>query len=222
MLPTMTNEMLTSLLTMFAAVVVASLSVAACAKKKVAHTTDPSSYLQTTRNSSSTGQDTVPLTSSNTDEIKEFKPQPNPPNKTQSNKVDLPVKNRPAKRPEKKHPPSDINSNLPKIDETISTKREPYKVVSFLGRGGYGAVFAVERESDREVFAAKCELLSIKKKVLDMDCKVLQEARKAGSVHFCKIEDRGQDPQGRFRFIITTLVSVLDARIGSLVTVHLF
>ncbi|MCP9261972.1 Tau-tubulin kinase 2 [Dirofilaria immitis] len=82
---------------------------------------------------------------------------------------------------------------------------QPYSSIKLLGKGGFGAVYEVKRLSDAAVFAMKCELMDVRKRVLLMDCTVLRGAQSLGSKHFCEIIDRGKQPD-RFRFIIMKLV----------------
>ncbi|KAM3715725.1 Tau-tubulin kinase [Dirofilaria immitis] len=91
---------------------------------------------------------------------------------------------------------------------------QPYSSIKLLGKGGFGAVYEVKRLSDAAVFAMKCELMDVRKRVLLMDCTVLRGAQSLGSKHFCEIIDRGKQPD-RFRFIIMKLVgrNLWDLRI---------
>ncbi|UMM22222.1 hypothetical protein L5515_003547 [Caenorhabditis briggsae] len=59
---------------------------------------------------------------------------------------------------------------LPRDEEMLKTKKDKYKVIALLGKGGYGAVYSVLRQSDSEKFAIKCEKAAAAKKVLLMDC----------------------------------------------------
>ncbi|WKY01076.1 hypothetical protein Q1695_015237 [Nippostrongylus brasiliensis] len=94
---------------------------------------------------------------------------------------------------------------LPREGEEIQTKKEKYTTIRLIGRGGYGAVYEVIRNSDRKKFAVKCEKLAVRKKVLPMDCRVLRGAQQINSCHFCTIEDRGKVEE-RFIFIVMKLI----------------
>ncbi|CAI5451851.1 unnamed protein product [Caenorhabditis angaria] len=94
---------------------------------------------------------------------------------------------------------------LPKDDEILKTKKDKYKVITLLGKGGYGAVFSVERQSDKMRFAIKCEKSSAVKKVLLMDCNVLKGASQIKSKHFCTVLDRAA-VKDRFNFIVMKLI----------------
>uniref|UniRef100_A0A915CJI7 Protein kinase domain-containing protein n=1 Tax=Parascaris univalens TaxID=6257 RepID=A0A915CJI7_PARUN len=99
----------------------------------------------------------------------------------------------------------ELSPKLPKQGETFKTKKAHYETLKLLGKGGFGAVYEVRRLSDGDVFAMKCELIDVRKRVLIMDCNVLRGAQCLGSKHFCEIYDRGKQPE-RFRFLIMKLV----------------
>ncbi|OZC11203.1 hypothetical protein X798_01619 [Onchocerca flexuosa] len=107
-----------------------------------------------------------------------------------------------------------LSEKLPQPGEIIVTKKAEYESIKLLGKGGFGAVYQVKRLSDAAVFAMKCELMDVRKRVLLMDCTVLRGAQSLGSKHFCEIIDRGKQPT-RFRFIIMKLVgrNLWDLRI---------
>lgn len=94
---------------------------------------------------------------------------------------------------------------LPKEDEMFKTKKDKYKVIALLGKGGYGAVYSVLRLSDMEKFAIKCEKATAGKKVLLMDCNVMKGATQIKSRHFCTVLDRA-NVKDRFNFIVMKLI----------------
>ncbi|VDN89090.1 unnamed protein product [Brugia pahangi] len=108
-----------------------------------------------------------------------------------------------------------LSEKLPQPGEFIITKKAEYESIKLLGKGGFGAVYEVKRVSDSAAFAMKCELMDVRKRVINeavrfpqvllMDCTVLRGAQSLGSKHFCEIVDRGKQPE-RFRFIIMKLV----------------
>ncbi|CAP35600.1 Protein CBG18079 [Caenorhabditis briggsae] len=94
---------------------------------------------------------------------------------------------------------------LPKDEEELKTKKDRYKVLKLLGRGGYGAVYSVLRLSDSEKFAIKCENASAVRKSLYMDCNVLKGAAQIRSRHFCTVIDQAA-VKDRFNFIVMKLI----------------
>lgn len=94
---------------------------------------------------------------------------------------------------------------LPREEELLKTKKDKYKVIALLGKGGYGAVYSVLRLSDSEKFAIKCEKATAAKKVLLMDCNVLKGAQQIKSRHFCTVLDRA-NVKDRFNFIVMKLI----------------
>ncbi|CCD62527.1 Protein kinase domain-containing protein [Caenorhabditis elegans] len=94
---------------------------------------------------------------------------------------------------------------LPKEDEMFKTKKDKYKVIALLGKGGYGAVYSVLRLSDMEKFAIKCEKATAGKKVLLMDCNVMKGATQIKSRHFSTVLDRA-NVKDRFNFIVMKLI----------------
>ncbi|KAF1762406.1 hypothetical protein GCK72_010668 [Caenorhabditis remanei] len=94
---------------------------------------------------------------------------------------------------------------LPREEEMLKTKKDKYKVIALLGKGGYGAVYSVLRQSDSEKFAIKCEKATAAKKVLLMDCNVMKGATQIKSRHFCAVLDRA-NVKDRFNFIVMKLI----------------
>ncbi|EGT35417.1 hypothetical protein CAEBREN_29816 [Caenorhabditis brenneri] len=94
---------------------------------------------------------------------------------------------------------------LPREDEMLKTKKDKYKVIALLGKGGYGAVYSVLRMSDSEKFAIKCEKATAAKKVLLMDCNVMKGATQIKSRHFCTVLDRA-NVKDRFNFVVMKLI----------------
>ncbi|ULT99543.1 hypothetical protein L3Y34_000689 [Caenorhabditis briggsae] len=94
---------------------------------------------------------------------------------------------------------------LPRDEEMLKTKKDKYKVIALLGKGGYGAVYSVLRQSDSEKFAIKCEKAAAAKKVLLMDCNVMKGATQIKSRHFCTVLDRA-NVKDRFNFIVMKLI----------------
>ncbi|CAL2037308.1 unnamed protein product [Caenorhabditis brenneri] len=94
---------------------------------------------------------------------------------------------------------------MPKDDEELKTKKDRYKVLALLGKGGYGAVYSVLRLSDMEKFAIKCENASAARKALYMDCNVLKGAAQIKSRHFCTVIDQAA-VKDRFNFIVMKLI----------------
>uniref|UniRef100_A0A8R1IRI3 Protein kinase domain-containing protein n=1 Tax=Caenorhabditis japonica TaxID=281687 RepID=A0A8R1IRI3_CAEJA len=94
---------------------------------------------------------------------------------------------------------------LPHDEEILKTKKDKYRVIALLGKGGYGAVYSVLRLSDSEKFAIKCEKATAAKKVLLMDCNVMKGAIQIKSRHFCVVLDRA-NVKDRFNFIVMKLI----------------
>ncbi|KAF1761775.1 hypothetical protein GCK72_010031 [Caenorhabditis remanei] len=94
---------------------------------------------------------------------------------------------------------------MPRDDEELKTKKDKYKVLALLGKGGYGAVYSVLRLSDSEKFAIKCENANTCRKALYMDCNVLKGAAQIKSRHFCTVVDQAA-VKDRFNFIVMKLI----------------
>uniref|UniRef100_A0A8R1DIR3 Protein kinase domain-containing protein n=1 Tax=Caenorhabditis japonica TaxID=281687 RepID=A0A8R1DIR3_CAEJA len=99
----------------------------------------------------------------------------------------------------------DSDDPMPRDNEELKTKKDRYKVLALLGKGGYGAVYSVTRLSDSERFAIKCENANAPRKSLYMDCNVLKGAAQIKSRHFCTVIDQAA-VKDRFNFIVMKMI----------------
>uniref|UniRef100_A0A1I7THI2 Protein kinase domain-containing protein n=1 Tax=Caenorhabditis tropicalis TaxID=1561998 RepID=A0A1I7THI2_9PELO len=78
-------------------------------------------------------------------------------------------------------------------------------LVGKLGQGSFGSVFSCIRQSDKQVFAMKCESLNAERPRLPHEANVLLALNLLKSPHFVEMIDNGQIA-GRFQFVIIRLV----------------
>uniref|UniRef100_A0A8R1HXM6 Protein kinase domain-containing protein n=1 Tax=Caenorhabditis japonica TaxID=281687 RepID=A0A8R1HXM6_CAEJA len=99
----------------------------------------------------------------------------------------------------------ECDDSMPQLNEELKTKKDKYKVLKLLGKGGFGAVYSVQRLSDSQMLAIKCEKADAVKKSLFMDCNVLKGAAEIKSHHFCALTDRAA-VKDRFNFIVMKMI----------------